>query len=160
MHLCFDGSGKGRGAKSETQAAVCIEPLARTIDNETGVKRFKIDKVDHVFLATISLRVWCRSKEVAEQMKSSFVNGKEAGFCESLGLHYFDNISVQCVHRLIPMGREAQLMGESKERIYVYNKKVSLMDEQLSGAWSITNEGFLSRTEVMEKCLLWAADQT
>jgi hypothetical protein len=34
------------------------------------------------------------------------------------------------------------------------------MDDQLSGAWSVTKDGFLASTEVMEKCLLWAANNT
>ena len=160
MHLCFDGSAGGRGIELSTQAAVCIEPLARTIDDETGVKRFKIDKVDQARLATIPLRVWCRSLDVAEKLKKSFVDGKQTGYDSSVRLHYFENISIQCVDRLIHMGREPQLMGDSQERIYVYNKRVPFMDERLSGAWSITKDGCLSSTEIMEKCLLWAANRT
>ena len=58
------------------------------------------------------------------------------------------------------MNREELLEGESKERILVYNKRVPLMDEQLSNAWCLTKDGHTHSTEVMEKCLLWAAHKT
>mmetsp|Transcript_1259 Transcript_1259/g.3547 ORF Transcript_1259/g.3547 Transcript_1259/m.3547 type:complete len:290 (+) Transcript_1259:706-1575(+) len=161
MRLCFDGSGRGRGATSETIPAICIEPLARTFeDGQTKVKRFKIENQNGQLLATIPLRVWCRSEEVAEQMRSLFIDTKEAGFDEEAGLHYFENISVKCVHRMIPMGRESKLLGESEQRVYVYINKVPFMDEQLSGAWSLNDKGLPSSTEIMEKCLLWSANQT
>eukprot|EP00978_Attheya_sp_CCMP212_P016355 scaffold42769_cov63-Attheya_sp.AAC.2 len=35
MHLCFDGSGRGRRTTTATQSAICIKPLARTIDHKT-----------------------------------------------------------------------------------------------------------------------------
>lgn len=160
MHLSFDGSGRGRGTVTTTQATICIEPLARTVDDLMGVKRFKIDKKDQVYWAEIPLRIWCRSETVAKQIKSSLVDGYETGFDQTTGLHYFENISVQCVHRQISMGREELLDGETQEHIPIYNKRVPFMDERLSGAWSITKEGFLSSTEIMEKCLLWAANET
>lgn len=160
MHLSFDGSGRGRGSKTTTLAVICIEPLARTFDDETGAKRFKIEKKDEVYWATIPLRVWCRSETVAEQIKSFLAVGHEAGFDNLTGLHHFENISVECVHRQIAMGREELLDGETQGRISVYNKRVPFMDEQLSGAWSVTKEGYISSTEIMEKCLLWAANET
>lgn len=160
MHLSFDGSGRGRGTTTSTQATICIEPLARTVEDETGVKRFKIEHKDGAYWAKIPLRVWCRSESVAKQIKSYLTDGHETGFDDSTGLHYFENISVECLHRSISMGQEELLDGDTKERVPVYNKLVPFMDKQLSGAWSLTSKGYISSTEVMEKCLLWAANET
>ena len=87
-----------------------------------------INEVDKAYLVTIPLWVWCISKDVAKQIKSSFFNGKEEGFDASTGLHYFENISIQCVHSLIDMGREATLIGKFKEHLYVHNNQAPFMD--------------------------------
>mmetsp|Transcript_96405 Transcript_96405/g.144286 ORF Transcript_96405/g.144286 Transcript_96405/m.144286 type:complete len:180 (+) Transcript_96405:1-540(+) len=160
MHLCYDGTAHGRGAITATRPAICIEPLARTVEDSTGVKRFKVDKIGGEYRAKIPLRVWCMSEDVANQVKSLLTEGAQTALDKSTGLHYFENIFIECVHRQIAMGREELLIGESQERVFVYNKRVPFMDERLSSAWSLTGDGNLSSTEVMEKCLLWNANKT
>jgi hypothetical protein len=160
MHLCYDGTGHGRGATTATRPAICIEPLARTVKDSTGVKRFKVDNIGGEYRAKIPLRVWCMSEDVANQVKSLLTEGAQTALDKLTGLHYFENIFIECVHRQIAMGREELLIGESQERVFVYNKRVPFMDERLSSAWSLTGDGNLSSTEVMEKCLLWNANKT
>jgi hypothetical protein len=160
MHACYDGTGHGRGALTATRPAICIEPLARTVEDSTGFKRFKVDKIGGEYRAKIPLRVWCMSEDVANRVKSMLAEGAQTGRDKSTGLHYFENIYIECVHRQIAMGREELLLGDSQERVFVYNKKVPFMDERLSSAWSLTGDGNLSSTEVMEKCLLWNANKT
>ena len=161
VHTMYDGTGHGRGTKNATGPLICVEPEPRTTD----VNRFKIDRDSHTneLRAKIPLRVWCLSDEVAKVLGRKLRAGAELFFDESARLPYFSNIFVECVHRNIPMDPDQDLLldGDSGERVVVYRKKVPFMDERLSTAWSLNAKtGELSSTEIMEKCLLWGANET
>lgn len=163
MHLSFDGSGHGNGVNPHTQACICIEPLARTVADGSGVKRYSVSVdrttgVPGLRRAKIPIRLWCRSRDVFDNLKPRLVDGVQSG--SALGLPFFDNIFLHCEERPIYMQPEPLLQGDSQERVFVYNKRVPFMDEKLSGAWSLTDEGYLSSSEIMEKCLLWSANRT
>ena len=165
MHASYDGTAGGRAAKTSSQPAICIEPEARTVlDSESGVRMFKVeaDSITHESRATIPLRVWCKSKEVADVVQSQLPAGTILKFDDACGLNYFSNITIQCCHWMVPMDPEPEqvLDGDTGQYATIYGKKVPFMDDRLSNAWSLTNDGKLSTTEIMEKCLLWNANET
>jgi hypothetical protein len=155
MHLFFYGSGRGRAIRTTSQPIICIEPLARTVDDRDGVKCFdRLDGEPDSYQATIPIRVWCRSRDTVTLIQSFLSDNLCLKVDVATNLPYFENIFLKCVHRRIFMGREPFLDGESNEHVFVYNKRVPGMDVHLTGAWSLTEAGYMSSTEIMEKCLL------
>ena len=163
MHTSFDGTDHGGAPSDAAQPAICIEPEARTVKDSGGFKRFKIEMDDATkeYRATIPLRVWCKSDEIANIISRQLSEEVELNHDSTTGLPYFSNISIQCVHRNILMQPDTVFVGDSRQHIVVYSRKVPFIDERLSNAWSLNRDtGELSTTEIMEKCLLWNANET
>ena len=160
MHAYFDGTGRGRASNDAAQPAICIEPEPRTVEtNCVKIFQIKWDAKTKEYRATIPLKVWCKSDEIAGFISRKITNIAKLDRDEATGLPYFSNVSIRCAHRKIPMQAELLLEGDSRQHAFVYSKKVPFMDERLSSAWSLVGHQ-LSTTEIMEKCLLWSANET